>query len=123
MKWLGIVIIVIVIVFVLYLIYNNRHMVINKEKFISEPVTLYYFYNNRCVYCKEFNEVIQQIKDKFAKSNVKIEEIDTTDPNTRNIVDNYKISGTPKLLLIKNNDHKFYKGNRKLDDVIAFINN
>jgi thiol-disulfide isomerase/thioredoxin len=80
------------------------------------------YYKPNCSYCKTFMPIWSKILNNLP-ADVMYEEIncDTNDPEKKNKISENKISSVPSLVLLVDNNKKFYMGSRTYDDITRFL--
>lgn len=110
-----------ILILVLYLFYNFYYKE-NFENFQSdEGQTLTLYYAPWCGHChKLLKEGWKELPDTY--KGVKIQKVDCTKEENQKYVKEFNIGGFPTILLKKSSkEHLEYRGNRRADDIIKFI--
>ena len=88
----------------------------------TNRIKLELYYKPSCPHCKTFMPIWSKILNDLP-SNVIYEEIncDTTDPEKKNKISENKITSVPSLVLLVDNQKRYYMGSRTYDDISRFL--
>lgn len=105
-----------------FLIKNNNKI----ENFDTMPSkkNVYLFWASWCGHCMHFKPVFNEFKQKLeSDKSINIKEIDCTDENEDNLelMQKFKISGFPSIVIEENTNFELYKGKRTAADLLNYI--
>jgi glutaredoxin len=88
----------------------------------TNRIKLELYYKTSCPHCKTFMPIWSKILNDLP-SNVTYEEIncDTNDNEKKDKISENKITSVPSLVLLVDNQKKFYMGSRTYDDIARFL--
>lgn len=118
-KYFSIFLIIVIFLILRYLI--DRFLLSKKEGFDTTKDNFIYYYMNECTYCKKFNPIWDELKNKFNKkykdSNIKFSKIERAEIN-----DSDNVKGFPTLRVVKKDGTQIdYNDERDPDKIIAFL--
>ena len=101
------------------IIYNSY----NREKFTNQPNKLVYLFMEKCGFCKEFNNVWEEMsKEDLDKYKINMEKYDLNDQGKGKEISNAnKINYAPAIVLITPNGHFLYEGERTKIAIFKWI--
>jgi thiol-disulfide isomerase/thioredoxin len=84
---------------------------------------LMYFYTNWCTPCQISHPIWKQIKEdpKFKKFNIAYGEYDLDNPNNKHLIDVFKITEYPTIILLKNNKKFIYDAELNKQTLFKFL--
>ena len=82
---------------------------------------LMYFYMDGCGWCDKFSPTWKTLIKKNNK-NKKVTMVKINGPNNLIMIKKYKVKTFPTIILLKDNKHYTYDGDRSLNDLLKFIN-
>lgn len=101
------------------IIYNSY----NREKFTDYPNKLVYLYMEKCGFCKEFNNVWDEMKkEDLDKYKINMEKYDLNDKGKgKELSEKNKINYAPAIILITANANFLYEGERTKLEIFKWV--
>ena len=88
----------------------------------TENRKVYWFMKPECKYCKDMSGEWDKVENRLSGSGITCKKIDITDPKYKNMKTNFDFKTVPHIVKINTNGTRYkYDGNRKCDDIIAWI--
>ncbi len=94
----------------------------NKDDDNRMPYMFYYFSSPKCVHCKKFNQIWNELEKRLEDiNNISLKKINVNNPKNTDLVDYYNIKGVPTLILVTPEKTIEYEGDRNLEYLYSFI--
>mgnify|MGYP000011484323 FL=1 len=110
-KWTYIYIVAFIMALIIYYMYNS-----------SKNIKVYWFYKPDCKYCIEMSDDWKKLENKLYTSGILCKKMNIEEAKYKHIKDNFNFKKVPHIVKINaNGTRDIFDGDRKLDDMLAWI--
>lgn len=104
----------------IYKLLNKKH---SAESFELEGKTLVFVYADWCGHCTRFKPDWEKITILCDKANIKHKALNVDDESSADFIDKYEVTSFPTLIVLKDDQHKKFDGDRSINTILEFAEN